>query len=140
MAEDPNIALARKFLTRFKAGDYEALHALQSKVDWDIFPGRAAGFVPWMGHFEGPDGAAACMEAFSSTVTTESFEIEKFLSGPGEVAALIRAVWITIEGNRRFSLDYFALFGVESGKIISIREFGDTTEAIEAYRGQTIDA
>ena len=62
-----------------------------------------------------------------------------FLSGPAQVAGLIRAIWVTKGGNRRFNLDFFVLFKVEDGKIQSNREFSDTAEAIEAYRGKPID-
>jgi ketosteroid isomerase-like protein len=55
------------------------------------------------------------------------------------VAGLIHAIWVTKGGNRRFNLDFFVLFKVEDGKIQSNREFGDTAEAIEAYRGKPIN-
>jgi len=62
-----------------------------------------------------------------------------FLSGPAQVAGLISAIWVTKAGNRRFNLDFFVPFKVEDGKIQSNREFADTAEAIEAYRGKPID-
>jgi ketosteroid isomerase-like protein len=65
--------------------------------------------------------------------------MEMFLSGPAQVAGLIHAIWVTKGGNRRFNLDFFVLFKVEDGKIQSNREFGDTAEAIEAYRGKPIN-
>lgn len=139
MTTESDIELVRTFLTRFKAGEYDSLHELQAQVDWDIFPGRAEKYIPWMGHFEGPEGADACIKAFDATLTTEQFDVEMFLSGPGQVAGLIRAIWITRDGNRRFHLDFFVLFKVENGKIQSVREFGDTAEAIEAYLGKALD-
>lgn len=140
MTDEQNVELVREFLGRFKAGRYDELGELQSQIDWDIFPGRSADFVPWMGHFEGKQGAEECIEAFAGTLTTESFEIDRCFTRAGEVAALIRAVWITIEGRRRFHLNFFAVFGVENGKITHIYEYGDTAEAIEAYRGRAINA
>ena len=135
MTDESNMALVREFLTRFKAGQYERLHELQASVDWDIFPGAAEPYIPWMGHFEGREGADACIEGFNGTLTTDRFDITKLFADSGEVAAFIRAVWVVKEGNRPFKLDFFAVFTVEDGKIVSIREYGDTAAAIEAYRG-----
>ena len=134
MTDESNMALVREFLTRFKAGEYERVKELQSRVDWDIFPGAAEPYVPWMGHFEGLEGHDACIEAFAGTLTTRQFDIEKLFADSGEVAAFIRAIWVTKASNRAFSVNFFAVFGVEDDKIIYIREYGDTAEAIEAYR------
>lgn len=135
MTDESNMAVVREFLTRFKAGQYERLHELQARVDWDIFPGAAEPHVPWMGHFEDREGAHACIEGFDGTLTTDRFDITKLFADSGEVAAFIRAVWVVKDGNRPFKLDFFAVFSVEDDKIVSIREYGDTAAAIEAYRG-----
>ena len=135
MSDEANMAVVREFLTRFKAGQYDRLHELQTRVDWDIFPGAAEPYVPWMGHFDGREGADACIEAFDGTLTSQQFDITKLFADNGEVAAFIRAIWVTREGNRPFTVNFFAVFTVEDGKIVSIREYGDTAEAIEAYRG-----
>tara|TARA_Y100000588_G_scaffold288101_1_gene306408 strand:+ start:114 stop:548 length:435 start_codon:yes stop_codon:yes gene_type:complete len=134
MSDESNMALVRQFLTRFKAGQYERLHELQARVDWDIFPGAAEPYVPWMGHFEGREGADACTEAFDGTLTTNQFDITKLFADSGEVAAFIRAIWVNRASGRPFNLDFFAVFTVENEKIVSVREFGDTAAAIDAYR------
>ena len=133
MTDESNIALVRNFLTGFKAGEYDRLHEIQSRVDWDIFPGAAEPYVPWMGHFEGREGADKCIEAFAGTLTTQQFDITKLFADSGEVAAFIRAIWVTKAGNKPFTLNFFAVFSVEDDKIVSIREYGDTAAAIEAY-------
>ena len=134
MTDESNMARVREFLTRFKAGEYERLHELQSRIDWDIFPGAAEPYVPWMGHFEGREGADACIEGFAGTLTTEQFDITKLFADSGEVAAFIRAIWVVKSTGKSFRLDFFAVFTVQDDKIVSIREYGDTAAAIEAYR------
>ena len=134
MSDESNMALVREFLTRFKSGQYERLHELQAQVDWDIFPGAAEPYVPWMGHFEGREGADACTRAFDGTLTTNQFDITKLFADSAQVAAFIRAIWVNRTTGRAFKLDFFAVFTVNNDKIVSIREYGDTAAAIEAYR------
>ena len=134
MSDETNMGLVREFLTRFKGGQYERLHELQATVDWDIFPGAAEPYVPWMGHFEGREGADTCIKGFDGTLTTNQFDITKLFADSGEVAAFIRAIWVNRTTERPFKLDFFAVFTVDNDQINSIREYGDTAAAIEAYR------
>ena len=54
------------------------------------------------------------------------------ISGTEERARGVLPVIAALDG--RFNLDFFAVFTVENEKIVSVREFGDTAAAIDAYR------
>lgn len=129
---DANQAVVRDFLERFGAADYAGIYALQSRVDWRIFPGPAADWVSWFGVFKGRAAAERCMTDFSNSVEVLDFAVHDYLGNERKVAAIIQARYRSRATERAFTMDFVNVMTLDQGKITSIHEFGDTAGALRA--------
>jgi ketosteroid isomerase-like protein len=128
-----NEETAREFLRRFGEGNYDAIYELQAVVDWKIFPGPAEAAVPWFGWFRGREAAESCMAEFERTVEVRQFVVRDFLFNRDHVAAVIEARYRVRETGQEFALDFVNVMEFQNGKIVSVREYGDTAEAVRAF-------
>lgn len=131
-----NEDVAKDFLQRFGEDNYDAIYEFQAVVDWKIFPGTAEAIVPWFGWFRGRQAAGRCMAEFERTVEVRHFAVRDFLFNRDHVAAAIEARYRARETGKEFAMNFVNVMEVRSGMIMSIREFGDTAEAVWAFSAQ----
>jgi ketosteroid isomerase-like protein len=133
MSDKSNLAVVQEFLQRFGESNYVLLYELQSQVDWKIFPGPAEAVVPWFGHFRGRDAAEECMDAFTRTIQILEFSVKDYLSGPYKVGAIIDARYRCKDTEKAFSMNFVNVMEVRNNRIVSIHEYGDTADAVQAF-------
>jgi len=128
-----NLAVVQEFLQRFSESNYPLLYELQSQVDWKIFPGPAEAVVPWFGRFRGRNAAEECMDAFTRTIEILEFSVKDYLLGPYQVGAIIDARYRCKATEKSFSMNFVNVMEVRNNRIVSIYEYGDTADAVQAF-------
>jgi uncharacterized protein len=129
-----NIAFVQSLYAAFGRGDIKAVIAgLAPDVDWTV-NGRQKDF-PTLGNWKGQEGVRRFFEGVAEHEEAIEFTPLEFFAADDRVCVLGHYAWKIRKTGRTVASDWAHIFTVRNGKVVKFREFNDTAQFAEAYRG-----
>jgi ketosteroid isomerase-like protein len=129
-----NIALVQGLYAAFGRGDIDTIVAAAAPdIRWQVV-GRKEDY-PILGIHNGPKGVLAFFKAVADAQETVAFTPRDFHAADGMVFVLGHYVWKLRKNGNRVDTDWMHIFTIENGKVTDFREFTDTAQFAQAYRG-----
>jgi uncharacterized protein len=137
-AEEPmsnaNIALVQNLYTAFGKGDMPALLAgMAADIDWHS-GGRASDF-PGFGPRKGHGAVQDFFKIIADNNDFAHFTPREFYAADDKVFVLGDYAITLKKTGKKMESDWAHIFTIRNGKVTRFREFLDTAQAAEAYRG-----
>lgn len=129
-----NIALVQSLYAAFGKGDVATLvNGLAADVDWKV-NGRRQDY-PLFGSWKGPGDVQAFFKGVSDNEIFSAFSPGEFHAAGDLVFAFGHYAGTVKKTGRSFDCDWVHVFTVKNGKVARFREFTDTAQFANAYRG-----
>ncbi len=129
-----NIALVQSLYAAFGRGDIATIiNALSPDVDWSV-NGRRKDY-PLLGSWKGSSEVQKFFQGVAEHEEATDFSPQEFFAVEGRVFVLGHYAWKIRKTGRAVASDWVHVFTVRNGKIAAFREFNDTAQFAEAYRG-----
>ncbi len=129
-----NIELVQGLYGAFGRGDLDALVAgLTPDIDWQDY-GRASDF-PGFQRRQGHDDVRAFFGLLAEEIDFQEFAPGEFQAAGDKVFVLGHTTLTMKRTGRPVQTDWVHVFTVRDGKVSRFREFADTAQIAEAYRG-----
>jgi hypothetical protein len=129
-----NIALTRGLYAAFGRGDIASIAAARAPdIRWEV-KGRPKDY-PTIGPRNGPAGVLAFFKQVAETQEPVAFTQNKFHAADDTIIVLGNYKWIVRKTGTPVDADFVHVFTVKNGKVTAFREFTDTAQFAEAYRG-----
>jgi uncharacterized protein len=129
-----NVKLVRGLYDAFKRGDITPIiAALGRNVDWRV-NGRPKDY-PCFGTWTGPADVQKFFGLVAENEQASEFSPREFLPAGDKVVVTGHYTWKILKTGRAVDSDWIHVFTLDGGKVTSFREFNDTAQFAEAYRG-----
>ena len=129
-----NIALVQSLYAAFGKGDIATLvNGLAADVDWTV-NGRRKDY-PMFGNWKGPGEVQTFFKGVGENETFSAFSPNEFHASGDLVFAFGHYAGTVKKTGRVFDCEWVHVFTVKNGKVTRFREFTDTAQFAEAYRG-----
>jgi len=129
-----NIALVQSLYAAFGKGDIATLiNGLTADVDWKV-NGRRKDY-PMFGAWKGPADVQTFFQGVGENESFSAFSPNEFHAAGDLVFAFGRYAGTVKKTGRPFDCEWVHVFTVKNGKVARFREFTDTAQFAEAYRG-----
>jgi ketosteroid isomerase-like protein len=129
-----NIAFVQSLYAAFGKGDIAAIiDGLAADVDWCTV-GRPADF-PTFGPRSGPKAVQEFFRIVADTEDFRHFSPREFFAADDRVFVFGDYAMTVKKTGKAFASDWIHIFTIKGGKVAKFREFLDTAQAAEAYRG-----
>jgi hypothetical protein len=129
-----NVKLVESLYDAFKRGDIAPIiAALTPKVNWTV-NGRPKDY-PCFGTWTGPADVQKFFGLVAETEQATDFSPREFSAAGDKVFVTGHYTWKILKTGRTVDSDWIHVFKLDNGKVTSFREFNDTAQIAEAYRG-----
>ena len=129
-----NIAFVQSLYAAFGRGDIAALIAgLAADVDWTV-NGRRKDY-PLLGSWRGQGEVQKFFQGVAEHEEAVDFSPREFFAADDRVCVLGHYAWSIRKTGRAVASDWVHVFTIRNGKVVKFREFNDTAQFAEAYRG-----
>jgi ketosteroid isomerase-like protein len=129
-----NIAFIQSLYAAFSRGDIATIiNALSPDVDWSV-NGRRKDY-PLLGSWKGSNEVQKFFQGVAEHEEATDFSPREFFAAEDRVFVLGHYAWKIRKTGRAVASDWVHVFTVRAGKIAAFREFNDTAQFAEAYRG-----
>jgi ketosteroid isomerase-like protein len=129
-----NVALVKSLYDAFKRGDIAPIiAALAPNVDWRV-NGRPKDY-PCFGVWTGPGDVRKFFGLVAENEQASDFSPREFLAAGDKVFVSGHYAWKILKTGRAVDSDWVHVFTLEDGRVAAFREFTDTAQFAEAYRG-----
>jgi uncharacterized protein len=129
-----NVTLVKSLYDAFKRGDIAPIiAALSPKVDWKV-NGRPKDY-PCFGVWNGPADVQKFFGLVAENEQATDFSPREFLAAGDKIFVTGHYNWKILKTGRTVDSDWVHVFTLDNGKVTSFREFNDTAQFAEAYRG-----
>jgi ketosteroid isomerase-like protein len=129
-----NIAFIQSLYAAFGRGEIATIIAgLAPDVDWNV-NGRHKDY-PLLGSWKGPSEVQKFFKLVAETESFSDFSPKDFHAAGDTVLVLGHYAGAVKKTGRNFSCDWAHVFTVRGGKVVRFREYTDTAQFAEAYRG-----
>jgi uncharacterized protein len=129
-----NIGFVRSLYAAFGKGDIATIIAgLASDVDWAV-NGRRSDY-PLLGSWKGQSEVKKFFAGVAEHEQATDFSPREFFAAEDRVFVLGHYSWNIRKTGRPVSSDWVHVFTIRDGKVDKFREFNDTAQFAEAYRG-----
>jgi ketosteroid isomerase-like protein len=129
-----NVALVQSLYGAFGRGEIGAIaDAMTADAEWTV-TGRRSDF-PLLGTWTGPDGVRRFFAQIDETLEFSEFVPRDFFAGDDKVFVIGRYAATIRRTGRTVSSCWIHVFTLRNGKVGGFREFTDTAQFAEAWRG-----
>jgi uncharacterized protein len=129
-----NITLVQGLYAAFGKGDIATLIAgLAADVDWSV-NGRRKDY-PLLGSWNGQSDVQKFFQGVAEHEEATEFSPREFFAAEDRVFVLGYYAWKIRKTGRAVASDWVHIFTIRNGKVAKFREFNDTAQFAEAYRG-----
>jgi len=129
-----NIAFVQSLYAAFGKGDIAAIIAgLAADVDWGV-NGRRKDY-PLLGSWKGQSEVQKFFQGVAEHEEATEFSPKEFFAADDRVCVLGHYAWKIRKTGRAVASDWAHIFTIRNGKVAKFREFNDTAQFAEAYRG-----
>jgi len=129
-----NIAFVQSLYAAFGRGDIATIiNGLAADVDWTV-NGRRKDY-PLLGNWKGPAGVQTFFQGVAEHEEATEFSPREFFAAEDRVCVLGHYAWKIRKTGRAVASDWVHIFTIRNGKVVKFREFNDTAQFAEAYRG-----
>jgi ketosteroid isomerase-like protein len=129
-----NIAFVQSLYAAFGRGDIATIiNGLASDVDWTV-NGRSKDY-PMLGNWKGPAGVQKFFQGVGEHEEVIEFSPKELFASEDRVCVLGHYAWKVRKTGRQVASDWVHIFTVRNGKVVKFKEFNDTAQFAEAYRG-----
>lgn len=129
-----NIALIQSLYAAFGRGDIATIvGGLAPDVHWQV-NGRSTDF-PSIGTWKGPAEVQKFFQTVAEHEDFSEFTPKEFYSDGDKVFALGHYAQTVRKTGRKVACDWIHVFTVKGGKVSGFKEFNDTAQFAEAFRG-----
>ena len=129
-----NIGFVQSLYAAFGRGDIASIiNGLAPDVDWTV-NGRSKDY-PMLGNWKGPAGVQKFFQGVAEYEEAIEFSPKEFFAAEDRVCVLGHYAWKIRKTGRQVASDWVHIFTVRTGKVVKFREFNDTAQFSEAYRG-----
>ncbi|MGE0036702.1 MAG: nuclear transport factor 2 family protein [Xanthobacteraceae bacterium] len=129
-----NIELVQSFYESFGHGDLVTLaDKMMADIDWTV-NGRQQDY-PLFGSRKGADNVERFCKQVDDTEKFTTFSPKEFHATGDLVFAIGHYAGSLKKTGRPFDCDWVHIFTIKNGKVAAFREFTDTAQFAEAFRG-----
>jgi uncharacterized protein len=129
-----NIAFVQSLYAAFQRGDIAAVIAgMAADVEW-LVNGRRKDY-PLLGSWKGQGEVQKFFQGVAEHEEAIEFSPREFFGTDDKVCVLGHYAWKIRKTGRSVASDWAHIFTVRNGKVVRFREFNDTAQFAEAYRG-----
>ena len=129
-----NIAFVQSLYAAFSRGDIAGvISGLAADVDWNV-NGRRKDY-PLLGDWKGAAEVQKFFQGISEHQEVREFSPREFFSADDRVCVLGHYAWTIRKTGRAAASDWVHVLTIRNGKVVKFREFTDTAQFAEAYRG-----
>jgi ketosteroid isomerase-like protein len=129
-----NVAFIQSLYAAFGRGDIGTIiGALAPDVDWKLNGQRKD--YPLFGEWKGAGEVQKFFQGIAENQETVEFTPQEFFAAEDRVFVFGRYSWKIRKTGRTASSDWVHVFTIRSSKVTKFREFTDTAQFAEAYRG-----
>jgi ketosteroid isomerase-like protein len=129
-----NVAAAQSLYAAFGRGDIATILAgVAPDIDWRCV-GRPSDF-PTFGPRKGPKEVGEFFKAVADTNDFSEFSPKEFYADGDKVFVLGHYALSLKKNGKKIASDWCHIFTFHDGKLVKFREFLDTAQAAEAFRG-----
>ena len=129
-----NISLAQSLYAAFGRGETETIvNACAGDVRWD-FNGRRKDY-PLLGQWHGQAGVRDFFKQVAAVQEVKTFTPKDFHAASDLVFVFGHYAWTVRKTGKSVDCDWLHVFTVKNGKVTAFREFTDTAQYAEAFRG-----
>lgn len=129
-----NVVLVQTVYAAFGRGDIATIvKALSPDIDWTVNgPNK---LYPCFGHWKGPGEVQNFFKLVAEHEAFSDFSPKEFHAAGDQVFAFGHYAGTVRKTGRSFACDWLHVFTVKDGKVTRFREFTDTAQFVDAYRG-----
>jgi ketosteroid isomerase-like protein len=129
-----NIAFVQSLYAAFGRGDIATIiNGLAADVDWSA-NGRRKDY-PLFGSWKGQAEVQKFFQGVAEHGEAVEFSPKEFFGSEDRVCVLGHYAWTIRKTGRQVASDWVHIFTVHNDKVVKFREFNDTAQFAEAYRG-----
>ena len=129
-----NIAFVQSLYAAFGRGDIASIiNGMAADAEWTV-NGRGKDY-PLLGSWKGPAGVQKFFQGVAEHEEATEFSPKEFFAADDRVCVLGHYAWKIRKTGRAVASDWVHIFTVRNGKIVKFKEFNDTAQFAEAYRG-----
>jgi ketosteroid isomerase-like protein len=129
-----NVTLVQSLYAAFGKGDIAAIiNGLAADVDWTV-NGRRKDY-PLLGSWKGQKAVQDFFKGVAEHEEATDFSPREFFATGDHVFVLGHYAWKIRKTGRTVTSDWVHMFTIRGGKVARFREFNDTAQFAEAYRG-----
>jgi ketosteroid isomerase-like protein len=129
-----NIAFVQSLYAAFQRGDIATVIAgMASDVEWTV-NGRRKDY-PLLGSWKGQADVQKFFQGVAEHEEATEFSPREFFGADDTVCVLGHYAWKIRKTGRSVASDWAHIFTIRNGKVVRFREFNDTAQFAEAYRG-----
>jgi ketosteroid isomerase-like protein len=129
-----NIAFVQSLYAAFSKGDIATIIAgLAADVDWGV-NGRRKDY-PLLGSWKGSADVQKFFQGVAEHEEATEFSPREFFAAEDRVFVLGHYSWKIRKTGRAVASDWVHIFTIRNGRVAKFREFNDTAQFAEAYRG-----
>ncbi len=129
-----NVALVQSLYAAFGRGEIATIvAAMAADVSWDVV-GRKKDY-PIFGAWKGPQAVQEFFRLVGEQQEASEFSPRDFHVAGDMVFVLGHYAWKLRKTGRAVSADWIHAFTIKHGKVVAFREFTDTAQFAEAFRG-----
>ena len=129
-----NVTLVQSLYAAFGRGDIATiLSALTADVHWHV-NGRPNDF-PGIGTWNGPAEVQKFFQTVAEHEDFSEFTPQEFHAADDKVFVLGRYAQTLRKTGRKVASDWCHVFTIKDGKVTSFKEFNDTAQFAEGFRG-----
>jgi hypothetical protein len=129
-----NIALVRSLYAAFERGDFATIvRAIAPDASWEIV-GRVKDY-PLFGARKGPTAVRDFFNEIGQNQEAVSFKAHNFHAAGNTVLVLGHYTWMLRQTGKPVDTEWAHVFTVKDGKIAAFREFTDTAQFAQNWRG-----
>ena len=129
-----DVTLIQSLYAAFGRGDIATIvAAMAPDVSWTV-TGRRSDY-PALGTWKGPQQVQDFFRIVGETEEAIDFSPQEFHAVDGKVFVTGHYAWKLRKTGRTVSSDWIHIFTLRGGKVTQFREFNDTAQFAEAYRG-----
>jgi uncharacterized protein len=133
MTTKENIAAIKRAYEAYKRGDIHAVLAIMDEeVHWTT-PGLR-NLIPFAGQFKGRAAVMKCFEAIEANEIELAFEPREFVAEGDSVVVFVHYWGHARATGRTYEGEGVHFYQLRNGKVVSFREFFDSTLMASAYR------
>ena len=129
-----DVSLIQSLYAAFGRGEIaNIIAALAPDVTWEVV-GRPSDH-PLLGKRKAPAGVQEFFDTLAKVQDASDFSPQEFYASGDKVFVLGRYRWKLRITGRSVDCDFIHIFTMKNGKVAQFREFTDTAQFAEAYRG-----